>query len=55
MGLIAIGAVNITGMLCNPVSIYTVVQHWFLVTDPNRIAVGFFVESPSMQDGRTDI
>ena len=39
-GLIVIGTVNIIGVLSDPVSIYTVVQHWRLATDCDRIAVG---------------
>ena len=41
-GFIVIDAVNILGIIGDPVPIYqyTVVQHWLLTTDYNHIAVG---------------
>ena len=40
-GLIVISAVNIIGVLSDPVPIYTVVQHWILAIDCDCIAIGF--------------
>ena len=37
-----------SGSLSNPVPIDTVVQHWLLATDRDRIAVDLSFESPSM-------
>ena len=43
LGLIVIVAVNIIGVLNDPVPIYTVVQHWLLATDHHDIAVGLLL------------